>query len=1094
MLLLHETPVSVKKLGHTSGLSLSRWIKLLGESESSPVTSAKPVEEDGQIEKEEVDDSFTDEMKDDMLAEWGSPLDECGSVWKRLILNQQNVGQVELQLSYFPTFPEVESTAISQMAKKSVCGILAITIHQAKELSTGKASAVTCDVYSGDDLVFSTPPKKRTANPTWEHKHLVYCEDVNLLEYRLALNNRNEALGECLIPVKRALQGDDDWYKIFKTKSGNGGGGKLRVGFKFIPIDLYHSSVDLDKAWWNDPIGFLRVNVKEAKGLTNVELVGYSDPYCKFFIAGRAVGVTHHKENTLNPIWNETFYTIAYSTKEELNFDVFDWNNLQKDKLLGKVTLPLGTLMSYYDKARKSLDQDRIGKIEQDGFEVTLKGERTLSIDVVEDDGEVVTDQFSKSILGRGAQITSKVKKGLKHTFAAEKKVKQKGSIHFELDFFGVVVPDCIIANNEFANTFFDDLEGIEPPKSAKSNPRSPMDLPAPVSIEEKSSAIPVPSSNPTVEKQSSTSNLKQESTEKPQLDQLIIQQDQKPADPILELTLEESIKQILNKHDSGILRIGLTGGEFNRKVKPYLIVYANGEEFYKSHTVPISSTTPYWHTSKNYSLIVGVDKFISKFKETVFEMQIRDQLDDEPNDRDPYLGMWKGDFIQELLGKGHFKVPFKQYTVDDISIGALPQVSTVTMSFGFMPVKLDIDMSEKTNMGMLVLDIISAKDLPAADSNGFSDPYCIVSLNGKVLHKTKIHKKTLNPEFNERFEIPIMTKFRSTINIQIMDFNNVQKHEELGHCEIPLAKIVIEEPIFQSLSLDKANKGSLDVGFIFYPQVLDKKWSNLDANDSKLKTETTGLGKFSRGVTSGISDLLGGSRKRSNSKFSNTIGMSQQGSLESISEKAKTTASILPNHLQRPPSTAFDNFTSPSRKSSAESISSYPALTLEDGHSLAGSESRESLALEQRKNHLHLSLGCNVKILGARNLKSVDSGGTSDPYIKVYKSGGKHSLHKTHVIKKNLNPTWDNEVFDANYTDILQFNIFDKNVIQSDVPLGHVEVNLGTLFQSTDTIDSWFSVQGGEGEIHISATTNYNPALKKKTKKSILSLGKRQE
>lgn len=73
-----------------------------------------------------------------------------------------------------------------------------------------------------------------------------------------------------------------------------------------------------------------------------------------------------------------------------------------------------------------------------------------------------------------------------------------------------------------------------------------------------------------------------------------------------------------------------------------------------------------------------------------------------------------------------------------------------------------------------LVVGIIQAADLPALDIGGTSDPYVKVFLlpEKKKKFETKVHRKTLNPTFNESFTFKVSLCFfslgQSSKNTQI--------------------------------------------------------------------------------------------------------------------------------------------------------------------------------------------------------------------------------------------------------------------------------------------------------------------------------------
>lgn len=86
------------------------------------------------------------------------------------------------------------------------------------------------------------------------------------------------------------------------------------------------------------------------------------------------------------------------------------------------------------------------------------------------------------------------------------------------------------------------------------------------------------------------------------------------------------------------------------------------------------------------------------------------------------------------------------------------------------------------------------------------------------------------------------------------------------------------------------------------------------------------------------------------------------------------------------------------------------------------------------------------VRVVGAKNLIAADRGGTSDPYCKVYVGGGVGVMKKTKVIKKNLNPVW-NEEFNFTVQKGPPFNlrvvVYDYDSTGKDDPIGTATVNL---------------------------------------------------
>jgi len=93
-----------------------------------------------------------------------------------------------------------------------------------------------------------------------------------------------------------------------------------------------------------------------------------------------------------------------------------------------------------------------------------------------------------------------------------------------------------------------------------------------------------------------------------------------------------------------------------------------------------------------------------------------------------------------------------------------------------------------------LIVTVVECKDLIAMDMNGMSDPYVKIYLlpDKKRKQETKIHRKTLNPVFNETFKfvIPYGEVMGKTLIFAVYDFDRFSKHDEIGEVRLPICNI----------------------------------------------------------------------------------------------------------------------------------------------------------------------------------------------------------------------------------------------------------------------------------------------------------------
>jgi synaptotagmin-1 len=130
---------------------------------------------------------------------------------------------------------------------------------------------------------------------------------------------------------------------------------------------------------------------------------------------------------------------------------------------------------------------------------------------------------------------------------------------------------------------------------------------------------------------------------------------------------------------------------------------------------------------------------------------------------------------------------------------------------------KLQFSMDYDFQKSELSVGVIQAADLPGMDMSGTSDPYVKVYImpDKKKKYETKVHRKTLNPVFNETFvfKVPYAEIGSKTLTFAVYDFDRFSKHDQIGQVLVPLNSVdlgrVVEEwrDLTSAESDEKENK-----------------------------------------------------------------------------------------------------------------------------------------------------------------------------------------------------------------------------------------------------------------------------------------------
>ncbi|KAJ3022205.1 UNVERIFIED_CONTAM: hypothetical protein HDU68_009253 [Siphonaria sp. JEL0065] len=1086
-----------KSMGLIAPVQLSRWVKLLEKNSVviPAVTSVAPAAErassstGSSTESAEAaptteerkplscGEDLTSSERETLITDWGTPHDVSGSdVWHLLSTKdahtskekRRDLGSLRLEMAYLPvtSLESLVTPTTSTSANKSaspatekppdlsarsstdtlisqptpvVDGIFTVTVHSGKEFNGSKVSSLGCDVFMNDiqtpwKLCGSTPAVKKSNNPTWDVPVRFYVCNSDASSVKVIVKDGNKSLGDVLLEVKDLVAGltskditPIDWYKVNGVESG-----KIRMTFQWHPIDpLYHSDKSMTST--RKPKGVLKFKLVKAKSLINVEIMGRkSDPYAKIHVGQATLGASLVKDNTLDPVWNETFYGVVYSKTQKLSIELFDYNHMKKDKALGSVELKFEDIIKFRDL--DLVHSKEMQKYMNDGLKVEFSGKSIHVLapiylsktDLEDNEKEREKDKKGAASVSSSSQDISPMSPTTRDPTDIKAALLQRGFLYFEMEYYDVLEPETHVIALEY-----EQYEFIERIKN---------DLVKEISRLKKLEEVKVLTPEDAAAR---IENVKA----KGYVGELSVER--------AELLKLPRASDVMQNHDSGILRFHIHGSQgVERPINGYVDIRVDGESCFMTR-IQKNESDPAWNAT--------IDICIRSVKEQVVTIHLLDSRDGENKNvgEDREVGVWSG-FLTTLVG-------YKKWIVLGGKDGASGDGGgdgevKVNVSLGYLPIntclsdtihssvdvvhlaslKCNSNPYHMADSGMLYIDLHGATNLEAVDSGGTSDPYCLVHLNDDLVHKTHVHKKNLNPTFNESINIPIRSRLKSTINFILKDYNAIGKHTTMGTAEFDLMDIKSGELLKLAIPLKGARSGELLMSLFFDYQAggtsdslgsLKKmERTTIDASSRLDKREDNVAIKYTKGLGQGTV----GAFKEIGKQFMGAPKQSQNQTFSAV-ERANFLGADVRNLTNLVPKMVVEESggSSSVHGSPQKSISGTVILTIE----------------------------------AARDLKAVDENGEADPYVKVHQllHGKDKILYKTKVVKKNRNPEWHESVQFRIPPSSITLVLKDFNMFGSSKPLGEVELDLNRLFAKLNWFDVWVAVGlGGMGELHI--------------------------
>ncbi|KZF24395.1 membrane bound c2 domain-containing protein [Xylona heveae TC161] len=885
---------------------------------------------------------FNDYRKDKELGTATFALDqleaqpEHENLQLEVMANGKHRGAIQADVRYFPVLGGAKlEDGTEQPPPESNTGIARFTIEQAKDLDGTKSLIGQLNPYAALLLngkeVHVTRKLKRTNNPIWDNGSKEFLvTDRKSARLGLVIKDDRDLATDPVVGMYQIKLDDmitmmekgQEWYNLSGVKTG-----RAKMSLQWKPVALKGDLAG--SGGYVTPVGVMRLHLKGARDLRNLETMGKSDPYVRVLLSGIEKGRTVTFKNNLNPDWDEVIYVPVHSTRERLTFDVMDEETLGKDRSLGSTDISVGDFMSQAEN---------------------------------------------------GEYLTHDKKEPRSELLRLQGKGVPKGKLNFTAAFY-----PCY---------------NVVDPEEEEKEKKEKQD-------EQKAQENGTNGTNGTSSTEGRKSSEKDAVTRENEKDKKagtidtnlakMLDQDEKASDEPKEAPKIRVNAEELQNYESGLIVFKLIEAQLSE---------ANVHVEILMDDMAFPSYTSSRATTRKMTFNETGEAFVRELDFSKITLRLREKIDKkgEGDKGDHIVAKLQGNTI-DTLRRCLYKPT--TLTLKDSNGGS----SQITVLLKYIPVKMHLDPSESiNNMGNLRVDVLDAADLPSADRNGKSDPYCKFMLDGKDVFKTKVQKKTLHPAWNEFFEVPVKSRIAANFKVTVYDWDFGDKADFLGAADINLDMLEPFTPQEISLGLD-GKSGTIRLKLLFKPDYVTRSrqgsstFSGTFAAPGKIVgAPVKGVGMVGGGVVKGASFLTRGIRGKKKSDDGNGVdGAMEDGAIADSIE--------VPDSIQEKDAGAVAN-------------------SQNDGGSMSSSHHRVRSVGQQSMRATTPGGGeqgsASFTILSA---SGYPPGAHVRVHIKQVSAKGAKDIHKTKAIKSSSGQVqWDHEAFNVNCAADTQFQVQVKD------------------------------------------------------------------
>ncbi|CAO3626810.1 unnamed protein product [Cunninghamella blakesleeana] len=934
------------------------------------------------------------------------------------VLNSgKSAGEIKCDMRYFPVSTEEkdEDGTIIPPAE-STSGVLQFWIYDCKDLNSGRKMDTYAIVTVNGKEKLRTSTYKRSANPRWDKNVEVFLHDketarisVTIMENQLGGDGTVGTWKSTVAEFEKAIKDGKDWWNLKGTS------GKLHLGLKWKPIVMTGFIGGIGHDVYYPPIGVIRIHFYGATKLKNVEALrgGKSDPYVRVLSGMQVRDQTEYILDDLDPNWDTALYIPVHSIREDLVFEVMDYNDIQSDKLLGLTDFTLKQIIK--ETTNESNEQKMYEALEPIDTWVDLKdaqrkpGKGRLhykasfhpTLELAKSKDEVIKEsQKSKSKRGSTSSLVS----GSNTPINTDSGIAKNAASNNDSKVSLANSNSGGEPNKNLIETATDEILNLNRGRPEKDIHNEPITY-----ISETSKVIDLLSYTAgvlsvTIHEAKIPGNTKQLSAE---------------------ILIDSNDPQYKTVPQGGnVLEFNETGDAFIKELEFSNLVVRIARSQNKDSEIHGFVTIP---ARKILQGILEKQKKVEPELEpstSTSTSSTADNKDDSNNTNQKEVTNDKsksGDPKDKQDSNRDTGEEFKLLNIDG---------GSVRLSFKYYPVVQYTLPPEESleNQGKLTVTSISASNLKAADRGGTSDPYLVFKFNDEKVFKSEVYKKQLNPKFDpkkETFILPVPRRIGSKLEAIIYDWDQLGSHDELARGAIPFTSDVLESFSAQQFDIPLTNGSELKIRLLWQPELLarERQGTSLLNATARAFTAVPGtalgvggnivggaVGLGGKALGTGVS-LTSGAVGAGVGAVGGVVGGAGKGGKAIVGGVGKGIRSIggfgsKVIHHNRTSSKTSDGMDDGNNSNINNNIPDpYGDDQLHDRSSQR--QSTSTIPSNSEHSSSMLSNGSvRLYIVGARGLKDKD-----DYYVRI--RNNRHTLYKTNHIKKTQEPEW-NEHFMA--------------------------------------------------------------------------------